>query len=92
MQGSITHTTAARQNINLQWSARKEEKQTRRTKESSALIRNVVYGIKDEKSGFGQFVEVFMFEEDGHLGINWTNNGQVTVFHFLIRDKDDYEE
>jgi hypothetical protein len=55
------------------------------------MIRNVVYGVKGDKPGYGQFVEIFMFDEDNHLGINWTNDGQATVFHFPIRDKDDYE-
>lgn len=56
------------------------------------MIRNVVYGEKGDKPGFGQFVELFMFDEDSHLGINWTNDGEAVVFHFLIKDKDDYED
>ena len=56
------------------------------------MKRDVVYGTKDKAPSFGQFVEVFMFDEDNHLGINWTNNGYATVFHFLIKDKDDYED
>lgn len=56
------------------------------------MKRDIVYGIKGEKPGFGQFVEVFMFEEDNHLGIDWTNEGHATVFHFLIKDKNDYED
>lgn len=56
------------------------------------MIRDVVYGTKGEKSGFGQFVELFMFEDDNHLGINWTNDGRAVVFHFLIKDKNDYED
>lgn len=56
------------------------------------MKRDIAYGTKDEAQSFGQFVEVFMFDEDNHLGINWTNNGYATVFHFLIKDKDDYED
>lgn len=56
------------------------------------MKRDIIYGVKDEKPGYGQFVEVFMFDEDNHLGIDWTNNGCATVFHFLIKDKDDYED
>lgn len=56
------------------------------------MIRDIVYGIKDEKPGFGQFVELFMFDEDNHLGINWTNDGHASVYHFLIKDRDDYED
>jgi hypothetical protein len=56
------------------------------------MIRDVIYGTKDEKPGFGQCVELFMFEEDNHLGIDWTDDGHATVFHFLIKDKDDYED
>lgn len=56
------------------------------------MIRDVIYGRKGEKPGFGQFVELFMFDEDNHLGIDWTNNGEATVFHFLIKDKDDYKD
>lgn len=55
------------------------------------MTRDVVYGAKGNKPGYGQFVELFMFDENSHSGINWTNNGQSTVFHFLIKDKDDYE-
>ena len=39
------------------------------------MTRDVVYGTKSDKPGYGQFVEIFMFDEDSHLGINWTNNG-----------------
>lgn len=56
------------------------------------MIRDVIYGTKGEKPGFGQFVELFMFEEDNHLGIDWTNDGHATIFHFLIKDKNDYED
>lgn len=56
------------------------------------MIRDIIYGVKDEKPCFGQFVEIFLFEEDGHLGIDWTNNGQSVVFHFLIKDINDYED
>lgn len=56
------------------------------------MTRDVVYGYKDAKPGCGQFIELFMFDEDNHLGINWTNDGRATVFHFLIRDKTDYED
>ena len=56
------------------------------------MIRDVVYGVKGEKPGFGQYVEVFMFEEDNHLGIDWINDGHATVFHFLIKDRADYED
>ena len=55
------------------------------------MTRDVVYGYKDEKPWYGEFVELFMFDEDNHLGINWTNDCHATVFHFLIKDKDDYE-
>lgn len=56
------------------------------------MTRDVVYGTKSKKPEYGQFVELFMFDEDNHLGINWTNGGQATVFHFLIKDKTDYED
>lgn len=56
------------------------------------MTRDIVYGIKDEKPGYGQFVELFMFDEDNHLGIDWTNDGHATIFHFLIKDKTDYED
>ena len=56
------------------------------------MISDVVYGAKGEKPVFGQYVELFMFEEDNHLGIDWTNDGHATVFHFLIKDKDNYED
>ena len=56
------------------------------------MKRDIIYGTKGDVPSFGQFVEVFMFDEDNHLGINWTNNGYTTVFHFLIKDKDDYED
>ena len=47
-----------------------------------SMISDVVYGAKGEKPVFGQYVELFMFEEDNHLGIDWTNDGHATVFHF----------
>lgn len=56
------------------------------------MISDIVYGAKSKKPAFGQYVELFMFEEDNHLGIDWTNDGHTTVFHFLIKDKDDYED
>jgi hypothetical protein len=56
------------------------------------MVRDIVYGTKGEKPGYGQFVEVFMHDEDNHLGIGWTNNGVATYYHFLIKDKDDYED
>ena len=56
-----------------------------------SMIRDIIYGHEDNKPGFGQFVEVFMFE-DGYLGILWTNNEQRTAFYFIIKDQDDYED
>lgn len=56
------------------------------------MIRDVVYGTKGEKTGYGQHVEAFMFDEDNHLGVNVTNDGHITVYHFLIKDKSDYED
>ena len=56
------------------------------------MIRDIIYGAKGEKPVFGQYVELFMFEEDNHLGIDWTNDGHAVVFHFLIKDKNDYED
>lgn len=56
------------------------------------MIRDIVYGTKNDKAGYGQFVELFMFDEDNHLGINWTNDGHANVFHFLIKEKSDYED
>ena len=56
------------------------------------MTRDIVYGTKGDKPGYGQFVELFMFDEDNHLGINWTNNGHAEVCHFLIKDKEDYED
>ncbi len=56
------------------------------------MTRDIVYGAKSDKQGYGQFVELFMFDEDNHLGIDWTNNGHAEVYHFLIKDKEDYED
>lgn len=56
------------------------------------MIRDVVYGTKGEKTGYGQYVEMFMFDEDNHLGIDVTNDGHIAVYHFLIKDKSDYED
>jgi hypothetical protein len=78
--------------ISLQLSVRGKEKKIKNIKGNSIMRRDVVYGVKDEQPDFGQFVELFMFDEDRHLGINWMNDGNATVFHFLIKDKDDYED
>lgn len=56
------------------------------------MIRDIVYGTKGDKTGYGQYVEVFMFDEDNHLGIDVTNDGHIAVYHFLIKDKSDYED
>jgi hypothetical protein len=56
------------------------------------MIRDVVYGTESKKPGFGQYVELFMCDEDNHLGIGWTNNGVAVYYPFLIKDKDDYED
>jgi hypothetical protein len=53
---------------------------------------DIVYGTQGEKAGYGQYVKIFMLDEDNHLGIDWTNDGRSVVFHFLIKDKDDYED
>ena len=56
------------------------------------MREDIVYGTKGDKPGFGKFVKMFMgVEQDRHLGINWTNEGTVTVWHFWIRDTEDYE-
>ena len=56
------------------------------------MTKDIVYGTKSDKEGYGQFIELFMFDEDNHLGINCTNDGHANVFHFLIKDKSDYED
>lgn len=56
------------------------------------MKRDVVYGTKGDTPIDGRFVEVFMFDENNHLGINWTSKNDINVFHFLIKDKDDYED
>lgn len=56
------------------------------------MTRDVIYGEKGERPGYGQFVEIFMFDEDNHLGIDWTNDGHGTIYHFLIKNKDEYED
>lgn len=56
------------------------------------MREDIIYGAMDDKPGYGKFVRVFMFEEDRHLGIDWTNNGHICVFHFLIKDVSDYDD
>ena len=56
------------------------------------MREDIVYGTKGDKPGFGKFVNVFMFKDDRHLGINWTNDGHIDVFHFLIKDVDEYDD
>ena len=56
------------------------------------MREDIVYGFKGEQPGFGQFVKLFMFEDDRHLGINWTDNGHIDVFHFLIKDIREYDD
>ena len=56
------------------------------------MTRDVIYGTKGERPGYGQFVEIFVFDEDNHLGIDWTNDGHATIYHFLIKNKDEYED
>lgn len=53
---------------------------------------DIIYGRKDERSGLGQFVELFMCDEDNRLGIEWFDKHQGTIFYFSLRDKDDYED
>ena len=56
------------------------------------MRRDIVYGTESDKPGFGQFVDVFMPGEDNYLRIGWVNNKVASWYHFLIKDKDDYED
>ena len=53
---------------------------------------DIIYGTKDEESGLGQFVELFMFDEDNRIGIEWANENHSMIFHAVIKDRDDYED
>ena len=53
---------------------------------------DIIYGSRDENTGFGQFVELFMLDEDSRIGIEWADNHQGTIFYALLKDKDDYED
>ena len=53
---------------------------------------DIIYGAKDEESGLGQFVELFILDEDNRIGIEWADNHQGTIFYALLKDKDDYED
>ena len=57
------------------------------------MRRDIVYGVYDERMEYGKFVEVFVgVEQERYLGIRWKKDGRVEVFHFLIRDLEDYRD
>ena len=52
--------------------------------------REIIYGKHSNPSWMGQCIEVFM-NNDGHLGINCTNNGHIDVFHYMIKSATYFE-
>lgn len=50
-----------------------------------------VYGTRDMNSGFGEFVNIHLFE-DGMLSIYWSSNRHAISYFFKMKDMDDYDD
>lgn len=55
------------------------------------MLKDIIYNTNNYQLKIYQHIKIFI-EEDRHLMIEVRNNCDVTVYHYMIIDEDDYED